>query len=320
MNIKELLANYGFEVVKIDEPSSGYRNKSYPIFLKNNEIINLVIYKKEHGIRRKIQNANIFGNELAKLGFAARKTLLEELIIINHQNTKRYACLYNYLPGKTIPWEAYTSKHIKLLGESMGNMHRLLSKYNINNTKFENIINHQIKKLDEMENYFHDINVKNAISKKLSFELILDFAKYKKLFDSLKSENFQLIHMDFVRSNILFSRKDSVEITGIIDFEKCGYGPRILDIARTLSFLLVDSKYILPSKVYKYFLFNGYQKRSSNKLPDLSSLQDLVEFFLIYDFYKFLKYNPYEFLYLNEHFLRTCKFLHLYMIIADYQS
>lgn len=320
MNIKELLANYGFEVVKIDEPSSGYRNKSYPIFLKNNEIINLVIYKKEHGIRRKIQNANIFGNELAQLGFPARKTIFDKLIILKSRQQERYACLYNYLPGKTIPWEGYTSKHIKLLGESMGNMHRLLSKYNINNTKFEDITKVQIKKLLELEKYFSNPNVKNALSQKLSIKIISDFSKYKEIFTHISNSEFQLIHMDFVRSNILFSRKDSVEITGIIDFEKCGYGPRILDIARTLSFLLIDSKYILPSKVYKYFLFNGYQKRSLNKLPDLSSLQDLVEFFLVYDFYKFLKYNPYEFLSLNEHFIRTCKLLRLYMIIADYQS
>ncbi len=121
--------------------------------------------------------------------------------------------------------------------------------------------------------------------------------------------------MDFVRGNILFKGS---KICGILDFEKAGYGIKLLDIARTLAFLLVDCKYKNEVKIRKYFLQSGYIKRggadfnrriinTADKKLDL--LEELVNTFLIYDFYKFLRHNPYEFLHQNEHFIRTKKYL-----------
>jgi aminoglycoside phosphotransferase (APT) family kinase protein len=120
--------------------------------------------------------------------------------------------------------------------------------------------------------------------------------------------------MDFVRGNILFS---GFEITGILDFEKTALGHPIMDMARTLAFLLVDCKYKTEEKVNKYFVQSGYTKRGANK----ETINDddrglLVEMFLLYDLYKFLRHNPYESLYENEHYIRTKDILVKYGVIS----
>ncbi len=42
-----------------------------------------------------------------------------------------------------------------------------------------------------------------------------------------------------------------------------------------------------------------------DKGADYDLLEVLVDLFLFYDFYKFLRHNPYESLTDNEHFIRT---------------
>jgi Ser/Thr protein kinase RdoA (MazF antagonist) len=125
----------------------------------------------------------------------------------------------------------------------------------------------------------------------------------------------QPLHMDFVRSNILFEAVPAgdfnMSISGILDFEKAAYGHPLFDIARTLTFLLVDCKYKAPDKVRKYFLGSGYIKRGAAMLPSkhMSILEPALNLFLFHDFYKFLRHNPYESLPDNEHFMRTAQLL-----------
>jgi Ser/Thr protein kinase RdoA (MazF antagonist) len=107
-----------------------------------------------------------------------------------------------------------------------------------------------------------------------------------------------------VRGNILFD--DQARITGVLDFEKTAWGHPALDIARTLAFLLVDCKYKSEDKTRKYFLISGYNKRGPARTPGSSPLlEKLITTFLLHDFYKFLRHNPYESLRNNEHFVRT---------------
>jgi Ser/Thr protein kinase RdoA (MazF antagonist) len=127
--------------------------------------------------------------------------------------------------------------------------------------------------------------------------------KYRKLLEKLGSgPSQQPLHMDFVRGNILF---DDDKITGILDFEKASLGHVIMDVSRTLAFLLVDCKYKTPEKVRKYFLKSGYFKDTGGKIINLKLMDLLIEMFLTYDFYKFLRHNPYESLLQNQHYLRT---------------
>ena len=104
----------------------------------------------------------------------------------------------------------------------------------------------------------------------------------------------------------------------MLDFEKTACGHPLFDIARSLAFLLVDCKYKTDQQIRKYFLYSGYQKRGNNHLPRViligknrssDLLEKLVDIFLTYDFYKFLKHNPYESLNSNEHYQRTRELL-----------
>lgn len=261
-------------------------------------------------ILEQIIRANRIGDYLAQSGFPSRRTI-DSIKIIELRNKRtgalRYGCFYEYLPGNTIPWESYSSKHIKSIGGKMGEMHRLIQdkELKIENLPYE--IEVQKRNNIKMEKYFSDESVIRAMSLKLKLKPVFDFGKFRKMLIELQSEEIQILHMDFVRGNILFD--NSKNITGVIDFEKVSFGPKIFDIARTLSFLLVDCKHKKPSKTWKYFLYNGYKKRGNNSLPDLKYLHSLIQYFWIYDFYKFLKYNPYEFLNENNHFTRTKNFL-----------
>ncbi len=81
-----------------------------------------------------------------------------------------------------------------------------------------------------------------------------------------------LLHMDFVRGNILYSQNHELRISGILDFEKAAYGSPLFDIARTYAFLLVDCKYKSEKEIGKYFLRSGYIKRGKLKLNSFKYL------------------------------------------------
>jgi hypothetical protein len=179
--------------------------------------------------------------------------------------------------------------------------------------------------LDQMRRYFSDDNIKEALRRKLG--LSLDFAVFQTLKDGLarakKLSPHIPLHLDLVRGNILFDSTrdhnspwqiDDVTLTGLIDFEKIARAPAILDIARTYAFLMVDCAGKTPAKIYKYLIKSGYNKRGQSQIalpsPELTPIfWRLVRFFLTYDFYKFLRYNPYEFLAENHHFCLTCDIL-----------
>ncbi len=205
-------------------------------------------------------------------------------------------------------------RHLKLLGMSMSNMHAVLQQApHVHHA----IADECLALCERMRRYFSDGGVIKALYNKLALEVDQSsFAHfYTVLLVGQRMPDQQVLHMDFVRGNILFTgESEALEISGILDFEKTAYGHRVFDIARTLAFLLVDCKFKSESKVRKYFLQSGYNKRG--KLPfrkpivavgqqRLTMLEELIDFFLLHDFYKFLRHNPYEFLEQNEHFVRT---------------
>jgi hypothetical protein len=453
--IEIILSLYNIKPRQIFSPQTGYRNQCFKIETLDGQLLNLIIYKQELGILRKIRNANYVSDHLARLNISTRKTILSDTqsiielginrnskLSIQHSEFRknianrknkliRYCCLYNYLPGKTIPWEGYTMKHIKLLGKTLSDMHYTLKSLPQKNVP--DFKNEMIGLNEQMRKYFSDEGVKDAMRQKLNLEInesknfqkpnskiqteekfqklnyknqtnfqipnykfstytnqstnIFDY--FNNLFTILDAKPKQILHMDFVRSNVLFENfqntkppndqiiskslncqtkerklkklntkyqklnkyqkpktkshildnskcdpRDSIlstldakpqtlnlklltlnselRISGILDFEKTLYGPVILDIARTLAFLIVDCKYKTEEKVRKYFLHSGYIKRGKNKLIQNYEfrlmnyeLNCLMTFFWFYDFYKFLKHNVYEGLEKNEHFVRT---------------
>ncbi len=285
--------------LKILATYKGYRNTQIHLQYGNKEYM-LCIYKKEKGIKERIDNAD-------RIMALCYPTLPVKQRIKVLSTSPSLIILYSYLPGSTISWEGYTMKHIKGLGEYMGKLHTILSRIRYKDIEIENEIDLSILHLKEMDKYFKEKGVLKAMKNKLKIHPTFEIKKYLKVFNELRSMDSQILHMDFVRGNILFNAKKV--ITGIIDFEKCSFGPRVLDIARTLAFLLVDCKYKSEEKVRKYFLISGYSKRGKMKLSSTKLINVLVEFFLLYDFYKFLIHNPYESLEQNEHYKRTSRML-----------
>lgn len=299
----EIARKYGLQPERFEHVESGYRNLSHSFTATDRRKYNFILYKNEPGIVELIRRTNALGTYVAAKGLPVRAPLDARILRVG----RRYGSLYDYLDGETIPWEAYTMKHIKLLGCAMAAFHKVARDYVGDLTDIEDVCS-EIH--DRMRDYFARCGVAAALKEKLN--LVIDGT-------FLEQQNFLLIqgeksvlHMDFVRGNMLFRNAmegdrfslGNVSLSGILDLEKAARGPAVYDVARTLAFLLVDCQ--KPAeKVRKYFLSSGYAKRGGGVLPNASQLEPLVTFFLTYDFYKFLKQNPYESLPKNHHFKRT---------------
>jgi Ser/Thr protein kinase RdoA (MazF antagonist) len=306
--VRRIAQLYGLDVLQIHPAQKGYRNRSFALALAQNNTANLILYKREPDILPKIKNANRVSNFLASQGLPARHTLHNQIIRASNNKTILYAGLYNYLPGSTIPWEGYTMGHIKLLGGMMSDLHAAVQALPQEDEPY--IIDECRVLLARMEKYFADEGVHDAMAAKLELA-ILDITRLRPALNACMDLPGQhALHMDFVRGNILFDGQgEDLRISGVLDFEKTAWGPPIFDIARTLAFLIIDCKYKDEAKVRKYFLHSGYNKRGKSAFDPNPLLESLIDFFLLHDFYKFLRHNPYQSLEQNEHFVRTRDFL-----------
>lgn len=301
--LPKVLSTYGIGYLRVYDCQKGYRNEIWPVLASDGRMLNVTFFKRESGITDRIRCADAVSEYLAANGMPTRKRADSRILTLKNSAVTINIAVYNYLPGSTIPWEAYTMSHIKLLGMTMSNMHSLLSEMQANN--LPSVYDEYCLIIERMKIYFAKLAIQNAIEQKLGFQIdIKRLDQYELLLKNHKGvPNQQALHMDFVRGNILFDNK---EISGILDFEKTALGHTVVDIARTLAFLLVDCKYKTADKVNKYFLYSGYQKRGHNKdIGDDIIRDQFVEMFLVYDLYKFLLHNPYESLHLNEHYVRT---------------
>lgn len=309
---------YGLGFARILPAAKGYRNTSVPVMLTNGELINVMLYKQEPSIDRTVRRADLVSNYVTERGLPARHTLDSRMVCISSNTGSRCARIYDYLPGATIPWEAYTRGHITSLGATLGQLHSLLATYTSPDmpdveTVYGNILQH-------MTTYFANTGVRQAMTNKLDLSIPPDtVTRFSKLLESCRTLNGrQVLHMDFVRGNILFDGTHGnglPRISGILDFEKTAVGHPLFDVARTLAFLLVDCKYKSSEKVTKYFLQSGYIKRGPVGLAKVSVrtsptdthdlLALLLDMFMLHDFYKFLRHNPYESLGHNQHYIRT---------------
>lgn len=311
--IKRIAEQYGLSAVGVSDSEKGYRSHMYK-FRAEGLPLCIVIYKNEPGILLKIKAANSVSDFLAAKGFACRRTRDPRIIVIATGKNRRYAAIYHYLPGKVIPWEGYTKKHLKAAGSALAQMHRLLMDYD--QLPLPAVEDESLKLVDDMDAYFSRRPVTQAMQAKLQISIDLErLVLYRLLLLSTKRlPARQALHMDFVRGNILFDNNDTPKISGVLDFEKVATGHRTFDIARALAFLTVDSKYKQPGEVYDAFFTSGYIRRGRMGLPKVrysykgakfELLPLLMEFFWLHDFFKFLKHNPYESLNQNQHYLRT---------------
>jgi len=321
--IKEFVKKYYcLSVSRVRKLEGGFRNQCFKVDSDNKSYV-LIIYKAEKGIRKLIDNAHSVASLLHSKGFPVRTNLKtkneKDYIYKKILGIYHFIALYNFLEGVTIPWEAYTRRHLKSIGKTLSDLHYTfkqsevvkIKRLRIDLPEWDLITS---KEISSMKKYFK--KVEPWIIKKLKLKLNwLNIDKtFKNLIKDTNTYPRNIMHYDFVRGNILFSNKlnknlDIYPITGILDFEKVCIGPEIADIARTLAFLLVDCKFKDVITVRKRFLISGYIKRGKNKLNHYifktKEFNNLLIFFWLRDFWKFLVYNPYEYLYMNEHYKRT---------------
>jgi Ser/Thr protein kinase RdoA (MazF antagonist) len=302
---ERILAMYGLADTQLLAIEKGYRNESHAAMLPNGKQINIIIYKREPGILATLKRANLVGNYLAEQGFLARRTYDPRIMRLGAGDSAQYAALYEYLPGSTIPWDGYTMKHLKQVGAQLSAMHLLLGSTPF---KLDNRVADEYQAIvGRMRYYFARLGVQNALCVKLGLKVSVPAHFSRLLAGCAKLPNQQVLHMDFVRGNLLFD--DAANVTGVLDFEKTAWGHSLFDIARTLAFLLVDCKYKTSTQIHEYFLTSGYNKHGAGSFKVTAKnarlLERLIDLFLFYDFYKFLRHNPYESLPQNEHFVRT---------------
>lgn len=314
--LQRILNGYGIHGASVLPPQKGYRNQSFPVVPPDGSTLNVILYKSESGILERIKRANYIADYAADNGLPARRTHSSRIAQLKSGTYLKYAALYSYLPGHTIPWEAYTQDHLKLLGKTMSDMHAVL--VTADSSDLPDVSEEYLAIVERMRSYFGQAPVQRALADKVLLRVPPGiFDSFSQLLTGCKLlPGKQALHMDFVRSNILFGDalpedEFKVRITGILDFEKTAYGHPLFDVARTLAFLLVDCKYKTPDKVRKYFLGSGYIKRGSSDLTAryVDMIDPLIDLFLFYDFYKFLRHNPYESLADNQHFIRTAELL-----------
>lgn len=299
--VQKILQQYGLKPQRIAPAQTGYRSQVFTVTLPGHIKANFIVYKREPDIVVTIRNANRLGVSAASSGLPARHPLDSRIMRLKGTGGESYGALYNYLPGSTIPWEGYTMEHIKQLGGTLGQLHTAFAREE--RGELPSVINLYLQIVERMTRYYTDAGVTQALYKKLLL-LPPDLSPYSDLLTSYLTTPAQPLHMDFVRGNILFNPATK-QLTGILDFEKAAWGPANFDLARTLAFLLVDCKYKPAAKVRKYFLQSGYGKRGQQTAPQDPAFEQLVTLFLLYDFYKFLRHNPYESLHNNEHYCRT---------------
>jgi len=329
--ISQIAKSLKLDIVEVLPAQKGYRNHSYGLKLRDGTWLNFILYKDERGIVSTMHAAHRIGDYAARYGRPARFTYTGHIIkmvarptleTIDDYPEIRYGGLYYYLPGETISWDAYTRQHLKLLGEEMGKLHATLKPARIGYF-LPSVARMNQQWVGLMRRYFSHQTIIDAIETKLGITFgeaqqkqLRDFKKILEACDHVIDQ--QALHMDFVRGNILFLEEPELHISGILDFEKTARGHVLFDVARTLAFLLVDCKGKTPDKIYSYFIDSGYNKRGGGQLRQLfvrvnghryDVLEELVTYFMFYDWFKFLRHNPYEALHENEHFQRTTALL-----------
>ncbi|HET7528945.1 MAG TPA: phosphotransferase [Candidatus Saccharimonadales bacterium] len=301
---------YGFKIESVLPEHMGYRNRSYPFTTEAGEHLNFIVYKDEPDILNRVRNANKVSG-LLSAGLPARTPYDGRLIEVAACGRRLVGCLYLYLPGEVIPWEAYTAKHLKLLGQAMAKVHNALSE--TDGAFLPDVEDEYLAITGRMRTYFSQPGVKQAMKEKLGLNIRHEVFDYCASVINLcrRLPDRQALHMDLVRGNILFDEgSGGLFISGILDFEKASYGFRYFDLGRTLAFLLTDSFYKSDQEVFKNFLLRGYVRAGggeykSIKVGKTDLLAAIIDLFCVYDFYKFLKHAPYESLPDNHHFVRT---------------
>jgi Ser/Thr protein kinase RdoA (MazF antagonist) len=309
--LRRALKFYGVRPVRIFDGQKGYRNKSFHIRTAGGDDLNLIFFKSEAGILERVKRADRLSEVAYEAGLPVRHLFDRRILVLTGVRGKIYARLYYYLPGETIAWEMFSMNHIKALGWAMSDLHFVWRDFG---GELPLAADELLMLNGRMKRYFDDVNVVRAMLGKLGLALEGEiFGDFGQTLETVGKLEAQPLHLDLVRGNLLFGgdgngvwRVGNASLAGIIDFEKAAMGHPMLDLARTYAFLMVDVANKTQDRIFKYLIQSGYQKRGRNKIElDIKLFEKTVQFFLMYDFYKFLRHNPYESLSENHHFMQT---------------
>lgn len=326
VHIRRAAELYGYRVRQWAPAAAGYRSTVYP-FLAGRQWRCFIVYKHEAGVLARIRRTNRFGNSLARAGLPVRATVKKRVVQLRSPRSVRYGAVYYYLPGETIAWEAFTQKHLKLLGWALSDLHAAARM--VPSAGFPSVCQEYQAAVERMARYFAQEGVRAALHSKLGVRLSAAVLPRVRLFVTAMQTvpGQQLLHMDFVRGNMLFRPAHpadtwvvgGVALCGVLDLEKAAVGHPLLDIARSLAFVLADCSTKSPAQVRRYIIDSGYNKRGASRLQPLSVtlangkkcdvLETALVLFWLHDFYTFLRSNPYESLAENYHFRRTLSLL-----------
>src|SRR5580700_4533714 len=156
-----ILGSYGYRDVQLLAPEKGYRNESHPFREGDGRLQNLILYKRESGSLRLIRNADRAAQQAARHGLPAREIANSRIVRLQAGNWIKYGAIYTYLPGHTIPWEAYTKDHLKLLGACLSNLHYALN--TLPATSYDQVADQYNAIVHTMRHYFQQTGVQHAL-------------------------------------------------------------------------------------------------------------------------------------------------------------
>lgn len=313
--LPKVLRKFGLNYRRVMSAQKGYRNEIWPIELDDGSMVAVTFFKQELGIFDRVRRADMVSQHALQQGLPIKRRVDLRTLVIRSDDRTIHVALYDYLPGATIPWEAYTMKHIKLLGMALGRLHVCLRDVSLVE-QLPSVYDEYGEILMRMRVYFDTTGVISALGEKLRLQIRTDILDhYVQLLNTYRTMQGQsVLHMDLVRGNVLFDdatidsplRIEGLSISGLLDFEKTAKGHPVVDVARSLAFLLVDCQTKSSEQITHYFIDSGYIKRGeASSVVGGERLWEFVELFWIYDFYKFLRHNPYESLLENHHFICT---------------
>ena len=146
--LAEIATKYGISIDTVGPVEGGYRNLSHSFTGSDGKRYNFILYKNEPESVELIRRTNALGTHVAGRGLPVRAPHDKRILRVG----KRYGSLYGYLEGSTIPWDAYTKKHIKLLGYAMAKFHEAAADYD--GPMLPNVEKVYLEILERMRHYF----------------------------------------------------------------------------------------------------------------------------------------------------------------------
>jgi len=215
-NVLKLARAFGLKSPKIFAYNHGYRNHSFGI-LSEDKKYNLMLLKNEPNALERAERADAIAKTVAAHSNLPIRILANPRTLkVTTSRGFRLVRLYNWLPGDTIPWEAYTQKHLKALGITLSKLHKSISKSTASKVVkaaptaeavvLPDALVELLEQNTKMQTYFNNPAVIKALDTKLHLKTKHNHTQISRFLESHELSNLpkQPLHLDFVRGNILW--------------------------------------------------------------------------------------------------------------------